>query len=79
MTDLHMPEEDGFELIADLVRLAPDVPIVVVTGEGWFDEDVPGQTTGHRGADLVLSKPFGSEELIAALETVLAARRGAPG
>jgi DNA-binding response OmpR family regulator len=76
VTDLHMPEENGFELIADLQRLAPEVPIVAVTGEGCFDEAVSGQAAGCIGADLVLGKPFGSQELIAALRRVLASRRG---
>lgn len=70
VTDLHMPEEDGFELIADLHRLAPEVPIVAVTGEGRFEE-VTGQAAKHLGADEVLRKPFRSTELVAALRRVL--------
>jgi DNA-binding response OmpR family regulator len=71
VTDLHMPEENGFELIADLRRLAPDVAIVAVTGECCFHEAVSGQAAGEIGADVILGKPFTSKDLIAVLRRVL--------
>jgi len=70
VTDLHMPEADGFDLIADIHRLAPSVPIVVVTGEGRLGEPM-GYDVTSLGACEVLRKPFRSKELIAVLQRVL--------
>src|SRR5687767_2665123 len=42
VTDLEMPDGDGFHLCRQLrgATLTADVPIVVVTGAGWNEEAV---------------------------------------
>lgn len=32
VTDYHMPEMDGFEFLAEVRRLRPDLPAVMITG-----------------------------------------------
>jgi DNA-binding response OmpR family regulator len=68
ITDLIMPNKDGFELISDLRRKDPTVKIVVISGGG---EKIPAEChlrmARKLGVQHTLSKPFGPAEF---LETV---------
>jgi DNA-binding response OmpR family regulator len=68
ITDLLMPNLDGFELIRHLRREYPKIGIIVVTGGGG--EDYPLKASGL-GADKVLEKPFTREELLKAVDDLL--------
>jgi CheY-like chemotaxis protein len=52
VTDYKMPRMDGLELIARLRRLAPDLPIVMVSGF----VDALGMNETSTGADAVIQK-----------------------
>ena len=54
VTDLNMPVMDGFNLIAKVSRLYPQVPIIVLTG---LDESQHLNTPLQLGAIRILSKP----------------------
>ena len=54
VTDLNMPVLDGFNLIAKVSSLYPQVPIIVMTG---LDESQHLNTPLHLGAIQILSKP----------------------
>jgi CheY-like chemotaxis protein len=54
VTDLNMPVMDGFNLIAKVSRLYPQVPIIVMTG---LDESQHLNTPLQLGAIRILSKP----------------------
>ena len=61
ITDIFMPENDGFELIQHLRRAAPGVKIITISGE------TPGPyltTARLLGADAVLGKPVSPEVLV---------------
>ena len=68
IVDLAMPEMDGWEVSRRMNQASADVPIIVATGWNMGVED--GK---ERGANVsaVLKKPFGLEELIGAIETVI--------
>jgi FixJ family two-component response regulator len=69
--DLEMPDINGLELQRELAdRLAP--PIVFVTGHG----DIPSSVRAMKaGAVEFLSKPFGDQELLAAIDEAIALDR----
>ena len=69
--DIYMPLRDGFETIRELRRVAPGVRIVAISGGTRGDFD-PLKAAEMLGADRALRKPFAMEELLAALEDVLA-------
>ncbi len=71
LTDLHMPEMDGFELSAR-VRLLGSSPIVVMLTSGSRNGDV-GRCR-ELGIDAYLTKPVGQVELHATFLRVLGAR-----
>jgi PAS domain S-box-containing protein len=69
LLDLTMPRLDGLEVLAELRRLRPSVPVVLMTG--YHAHDVSGRT-GPGEANRLLQKPFTSEKLLAALGQALA-------
>jgi len=71
ITDLDMPEVDGWAVAASVKSHSPDTPTVMLTG--WAGEIAPGDFK-QRGVDVVLSKPFSRAELEAAIGSLLAAR-----
>lgn len=77
VTDIIMPKGNGVELIRVARELQPSLRVVAISGGGNFGPSAykPGAitTTAYlaaakkSGADVVLTKPFASEELLAAL------------
>ena len=59
LSDIKMPEMDGLELTARVHEQYPQIPVVLMTGEGSFEE---GDPRASRVAT-VLSKPFGLDDL----------------
>lgn len=46
LVDLRMPEVDGLEVLANVVREAPDLPIVVVSGTGMIQDAIEALRLG---------------------------------
>ncbi len=70
VSDVMMPEMDGFELLANIRRdpTLMDLPVIMLTAKAQ-DADV---MTGYRtGADMYLTKPFNPAELIAFAKRIL--------
>ncbi len=75
--DVMMPKEDGFSL-AESVRKASDVPIILLTARGQPEDRIKGLSTG---ADDYVPKPFEPEELALRINAILRRtreRRGDP-
>jgi CheY-like chemotaxis protein len=75
VSDIRMPDKDGFELLREARELRPGVRIVMVTAFGADDVEARVKALG---ADDYLSKPFKVPDLLDVLERVLAPRPGAP-
>src|ERR1044071_6776996 len=60
VSDVHMPEMDGFALIAEIHRHDDDLPVLLMTGDPSLDGAVRAT---HNGAVSYLSKPFAHEPL----------------
>lgn len=67
ITDIMMPEKTGLEVIEELRRDFPAVPIMAVAAGG---HDVLEQAA-ELGADQILEKPFRMKILLAAVERLL--------
>ncbi len=70
VSDVNMPEIDGFELIAAIREHDDDLPVLLMTGDPTLDGAVRAIDTG---AVSYLSKPFDQEMLVSAVAR--AARR----
>lgn len=68
VTDVLMPEKDGFELIQELRRKSASTRIVAISGAHRGVLDCL-DLARRLGADAVLSKPFGPSELVAAIDS----------
>lgn len=68
ITNLAMPKMTGIELAAHLLRIRPDIPIILISGN--TKPKFMGQTD-KRGIRMVLGKPFTPEELGKAIRKVL--------
>jgi DNA-binding response OmpR family regulator len=62
LVDLNLRPWDGFELLADLRRRSPSLPIIVLTARVNEDDKVRAL---DMGADDYVVKPFGHRELLA--------------
>jgi len=69
VTDLHMPNMDGFELLAHMSAKYPDIPVIVLTA---YSTPQSKQRVLDTGATAFIEKPFVVEDLaervIASLE-----------
>lgn len=72
ITDIVMPEKDGFEVINELKQLAPGIGLIVMTGGGaGLDVANLMKMSQFMGADRVLSKPLDFRILRRAVKDVL--------
>lgn len=68
ITDIFMPDTDGLEVTRTLTREFPDLPVVAVSGGS---PRLGGDYLQHAllfGAACALSKPFGIDDLLEAVE-----------
>ena len=68
LLDVMMPKLDGFQVCAELRRLAVAVPVLMLTAKGQIEDRVVGLDAG---ADDYLVKPFSTEELLARVRALL--------
>jgi DNA-binding response OmpR family regulator len=66
--DVVLPGASGFEILADIRRCRPTLPVIMVTARGAESDRVTGLRTG---ADDYVVKPFSAIELLARVEAVL--------
>lgn len=69
VTDILMPNKDGFELIREIRVAQPDVCIVAISGGGRGSGRFYLDVAKALGADAVLPKPFSFSELAALLQS----------
>ncbi|MFH1469931.1 MAG: sigma-54 dependent transcriptional regulator [Pseudomonadota bacterium] len=72
ITDLRMPRMDGLELLRQLRARDPEVPVVLVTAYGSVQTAVEAM---KEGASDYVTKPFTSQEILAALNRLVDLRR----
>lgn len=75
LTDIYMPDADGFELINTLREHNLTVPVVAMSGGGRVGNYDNLSIATHLGAAAVIDKPFSNASLIDTIERVLAGQR----
>ena len=61
LTDMKMPEMDGIELLENIKKNDPDLPVIMMTAHGTVDKAVEAM---QKGAYSYILKPFDNERLI---------------
>ncbi len=68
MTDMTMPGMTGADLAREILRIRPDIPIILCTG---YSEILTKENAKAHGIREVLTKPFSLEQLAGQIRTVL--------
>ncbi len=68
LLDLLLPRHDGLDVLEQLRKVRPTLPVIVLTARGSEDDRVRGL---KMGADDYVVKPFSARELLARVEAVL--------
>jgi DNA-binding response OmpR family regulator len=71
VVDIIMPNKEGLELITDLRRNSPEVPVMAVSGGGRIGPDTYLELARKMGADRILTKPFPLDEFMTAVDELL--------
>jgi len=70
LSDIRMPNLDGFALSADVRRRYPHVPILLMTG--YAGKEAPA----HARHDAIIAKPFTVDRLLSQIDAMLARAAG---
>lgn len=73
LTDIIMPDKDGFETIGEVRSEFPDIQIVAMSGGGRLGPGDYLPLAMKLGAGDVLAKPFTREELLTTVASLLPA------
>jgi DNA-binding response OmpR family regulator len=68
LLDLLLPRRSGLDVLAEVRRQRPTLPVIILTARGGEDDRVRGL---KMGADDYVVKPFSARELLARVEAVL--------
>jgi len=72
ITDIFMPEGDGFEMLNELRDREPKIPVIAMSGGGVQQGLDVLSIAGRLGAKNVLYKPFARRQLLEAIAEALA-------
>jgi DNA-binding response OmpR family regulator len=75
LLDLLLPKRDGLQVLAEVRKVRPTLPVIILTARGTEDDRVRGL---KMGADDYVVKPFSARELLARVEAVLRRALGRP-
>jgi DNA-binding response OmpR family regulator len=76
LLDLLLPRRAGLDVLAELRKVRPTLPVIILTARGTEDDRVRGL---KMGADDYVVKPFSARELLARIEAVLRRSTDRPG
>ena len=71
ITDLIMPEKEGLETIMELRQEFPDTKIIAMSGGGRVGAKSYLKMAHTLGAKKTLTKPFGREDLLSAVNGMI--------
>jgi DNA-binding response OmpR family regulator len=75
LLDLLLPRKDGLEVLAEVRKVRPTLPVIILTARGTEEDRVRGL---KMGADDYVVKPFSARELLARVEALLRRSLGRP-
>jgi CheY-like chemotaxis protein len=74
LTDIHMPDTNGIEVMLQLRTFAPGLPVIAMSGgHRALDLDLLGSAR-LLGAVSILAKPFSRDEVLSAVAAALGSK-----
>ncbi|MEO5336164.1 MAG: response regulator [Magnetospirillum sp. WYHS-4] len=74
IADILMPEKDGIEMILDLKKIRPSLPVIAISGGGQMGARTYLEMAGDFHAEATLGKPIRPRDLMETVERLLAPR-----
>jgi len=71
ITDIVMPEKEGIEIIMELKKGYPDIPIIAISGGGIVMPEIYLDLAEKLGAVHTFSKPIDKETLVSTIKEIL--------
>jgi DNA-binding NtrC family response regulator len=68
LTDIRMPDIDGFKVIRDIRKFKPSIPIIIITGYASVNSAVQAMKLG---ATNYIEKPFTPDQLMQAMASAI--------
>ena len=68
LTDLAMPHMSGTELRAEILKIRPDIPVIICTG---YDSKITAEYAGEKGITEYIKKPYSKKILSEAIREAL--------
>ena len=72
ITDMDMPGRDGAQMLAEVLRTWPDMPVIAISGGARDGKANWAATAIKLGAAKTLDKPFEKRQLLSAVKDILA-------
>lgn len=72
LVDLRLSEENGIELMGDIIKNYPKLPIIIITAHGSIESAVEAM---RRGAYSYIAKPFRNDDLAMQIKNALEKQR----
>ena len=77
VSDILMPNRDGIEMIIEVKRAHPALPVIAISGGGQVGAQTYLEMAVALRVEAALPKPIRPTELLAAVDKVLSGREGA--
>lgn len=71
ITDVFMPEKDGFEVLQEVRRSFPELPLIAVSGVGPRSQSLFLDAMKHMGAVAAFAKPIDGSALLATVAALV--------
>jgi len=71
VTDLIMPKMDGIEVLTELHRTKPQMPVIVMSGGGRMPPGQYLEMARTFGAEAIIEKPFSPSQLVKMVGSIL--------
>jgi len=71
LTDMFMPEKDGFQVIREVCRTHPKLPIIAMSGKGIVRKGEHLKVARFFGAQAILMKPFSEKQLFGTIKKLM--------
>jgi DNA-binding response OmpR family regulator len=68
LTDLGLPDMDGWQVAGEIKHASPTMPIALITGWGL---NLDGDEIRRRGVDLLVKKPLDPRVFLGQIENLL--------
>lgn len=71
ISDMVMPVKDGLQTILELRDIAPNLPVIAISGGGVISKERYLTVAGYLGRVMTLAKPFAVEAIVNAVAGLL--------